>query len=118
MPTARRHCPGAKWSVSVITTFLPSRAGGSAYHRLGGGASPGGPIPTWSSKPGEIQSAELLNSGSLTLLWSGTGYCIVIPTGCRSYRCCASYCLTKSITQYCHCVESPTGVGMEDPSGS
>jgi len=95
--------------VSEITTFLPSLAGGLVNHR---------PVNSSSSKPGEIQSAGPSNNGSFTLAWSGTGYCIVIPTGCFAYLLCRSYCLMKSITQYCHCVESPTGVGIDDPSGS
>src|SRR5918998_1037801 len=99
-----------------MTTFVPSLAGGFTYHR---DAEPPGKIGMgWSSKPGEIQSAGLLNSGSLTLLWSGTGYCIVIPMGWASYPISCSYCLTKSITQYCHSVESPIGVGIDEPSGS
>src|SRR5262245_45047099 len=83
-----------------------------------GGPEPGSPPVMGSSNPGEIQSAGPSYSGSLTLLWSGTGYCIDIPTGCRSYPCCCSYRLTKSTTQYCHRVESPIGVGIDDPSGS
>src|SRR5215217_7811607 len=71
-----------------------------------------------SSKPGEIHSAGLSNSTSLTLLWSRTGYCIVIPTGCLVYPICASYRLTKSMTQYCHWVESPHSGGSDSPIAS
>src|SRR5829696_1882986 len=72
-----------------MMTFAPSFAGGFMDQRLSciGDST--------SSKPGEIQSAGLSNSTSLTLLWSRTGYCIVIPTGCLAYPICASYCLTK-----------------------
>jgi hypothetical protein len=47
----------------------PSPAGGSASQRLCCGGRVGS-APA-SSKPGEIQSAGPLNSGSLTLVWSG-----------------------------------------------
>jgi hypothetical protein len=104
--------------VSVITTLVPSLGGGSVSQRLGGAPPPSGAIETWPSKPGEIQSAGPLSSGSLTLLWSGTGYCMVMPTGCWSPPISRSYRLTRPITQYCQLVESPIRVGMEDPSGS
>src|ERR1700716_1769958 len=48
--------PGAKWSVSLITTFVPSLGGGSLYQRPLNGLAPGCPRMT-SSKLGEIQSA-------------------------------------------------------------
>jgi hypothetical protein len=64
------------------------------------------PAKTSSSYPGEIHSARLLNSGALTLVCCGTGNCIVIPIGCRSYPISPSCRLTQSITQYCHAVES------------
>src|SRR5918993_6131281 len=95
-----------------MMTFAPSFAGGSVDQWLSciGDCT--------SSKPGEIQSAGLSNSTLLTLLWSRTGYCIVIPTGCLVYPDCASYRLTKSMTQYCQWVESPHSGGSDSPIAS
>ena len=59
--------PGAKWSVSAITTFLPSAAGGSAYQADAGISGFPGNQPG-SSNPGEIHSARLFQSGSFTFV--------------------------------------------------
>src|SRR6266508_3564323 len=91
-----------------MMTFEPSAAGGSVYQ----------PPNRSSSNPGEIQSAGLLNNTSFTRAWSGTGYCIVMPIGCRMYPRSRSYALTESITQYCQAVESPIRPGIDEPSGN